>query len=81
MFGIANKNYMKRPDSFIFGSTVFRLENIKVCCWAMSKICKGVGARTCFHILGDIIIIISLFVHVVNLFNGTFQIHKYTVIP
>ena len=28
-----------------------------------------------------LIIYISLFVHVVNLFNGTFQIHKYTVIP
>ena len=27
-----------------------------------------------------IIIIISLFVHVVNIFNGTFQKHKYTVI-
>ena len=27
------------------------------------------------------VIIISLFVHVVNLLNGTFQKHKYTVIP
>ena len=37
---------------FIFGSTVFKLQNIKVCYWAMSKICRG--ARTCFHNLGDI---------------------------
>ena len=27
------------------------------------------------------VIIISLFVHVENLLNGTFQKHKYTVIP
>ena len=29
----------------------------------------------------NIYIYISLFVHVVNLLNGTFQKHKYTVIP
>ena len=40
MFGIANKNYEKKIK-FIFGSTVFKLENIKLCYWAMSKICKG----------------------------------------
>ena len=43
MFGIANKNYVIRPDSFIFGSTIFKLENMKVCCWAMSKILRGGG--------------------------------------
>ena len=54
MFGIENKKYVKRPDSkLIFGSTFFKLENIRVRYWVMSKICKG-GARTCIHILGDI---------------------------
>ena len=58
MFGIANKNYVTIPDTnilkFIFVSTVVRLENIKVCYWAMYKICKGGGARTYLHKLGDI---------------------------
>ena len=36
MFGIANK-------IIIFGSTIFKLENMKVGYWAMSKICKGRG--------------------------------------
>ena len=45
MFGIANKNKYLGQQS--------KLENIKVCYWAMSKICKG-GGRTCFHILDDI---------------------------
>ena len=40
MFGIAIKNYVKRPGS---NSTVFKFENIKVCYWAMSRICKGGG--------------------------------------
>ena len=36
MFGIAN----------ILGSTVFKFENIKVCYWTMSKICKEGGKNT-----------------------------------
>ena len=47
-FSITNKNPVKRPISntcfyFIFGSTVFKLENIKVCYWGMNRICKGLG--------------------------------------
>ena len=38
---------------FIFESTIFKLENIKVCYWAMPKICMG-EAITCSHILGNI---------------------------
>ena len=41
MFGIANKNYVKRPDSNSYLGQQTKLENIKVCYWAMSKICKG----------------------------------------
>ena len=44
---------MKRLK-FIFGSTVFKLENVKVCYWAMSKIFNGRGTGTYFQILGDI---------------------------
>ena len=40
LFGIANMNYVKILLNFIFGSTVFKLENIKVCYWTMSMICK-----------------------------------------
>ena len=34
MFGIANKNYDKTWLKFIFGSTIFKLENMKVGYWA-----------------------------------------------
>ena len=54
MFGIANKNYVTRPDSNSYLGQQSKLENINVCYWAMSKICKGGGERTCFHILDDI---------------------------
>ena len=40
LFGIANMNYEKTRLNFIFGSIVFKLENIKVCYWTMSMICK-----------------------------------------
>ena len=40
MFGIANTNYMIRPD--------FKLENMKLCYWVMSKICKGGGGQNMF---------------------------------
>ena len=50
MFGIANKNYVKSPDSNSYLGQQSRLENIKVCYWAVPKICKE--GRTCFRILG-----------------------------
>ena len=41
MVGIANKNYVK--DLTQIHIFIFKLENIKVCYWAMSKICKAGG--------------------------------------
>ena len=43
LFGIANKNYMKRPASTSYLGQQSKLENIKVYYWAMCKMCKVRG--------------------------------------
>ena len=44
LFGIANKNYVKRPDSNSYlGQQSLGLENIMVCIWAISKMFMGRG--------------------------------------
>ena len=43
MYGIANKNYVERPDSNSYLGQQSKSENIKVCYWVMSKMCKGWG--------------------------------------
>ena len=44
--------YDKTWLKFIFGSAIFKLENMKVGYWAMSKICKGGGGNMFLYFRG-----------------------------